>query len=114
MPFPKNNRPLAKESNENNTNSEQCKDDIACSIAKEDTLWTVFHRLKAVFEIPIEEPSSLGSGSNQLSDGAINQTGSGRTSRNGGARVHHEIRYDDSKRVVDMTEILPNLFIGDE
>ena len=48
-----------------------------------------------------------------MSDGAMNQTGSGRTSRSG-ARVHHEIRYDDSKRVVDMTEIIPNLFIGDE
>ena len=66
-----------------------------------------------MFEIPIDEPSSRGSGSNQMSDGAINQTGGGRSSRNG-ARVHHEIRYDDSKRVVDMTEILPNLFIGDE
>ena len=73
----------------------------------------MFHRLKAVFEIPIDEPSSRGSVSNQMSDGAINQPGGGRSCRNG-ARVHHEIRYDDSKRVVDMTEILPNLFIGDE
>ena len=82
------------------------------SSGKEDTLWTVFHRLKAVFEPPIEDPSSLGSGSCQMSDGASNK--SGRSSRNGGCRVHHEIIYDDSKRVVDMTEILPNLFIGDE
>ena len=24
------------------------------------------------------------------------------------------VTYDDSRRVVDMTEILPNLFVGDE
>ena len=116
IPFPENKKSHTNEINRNNTNSDQYKDDVAYSIGKEDTLWTVFHRLKTVFEIPIDESSSRGSGSNQMSDGAINQTGGGRSSRNGGgsARVHHEIRYDDSKRVVDMTEILPNLFIGDE
>ena len=51
---------------------------------KEETLWSVFHKLKAVLDAPLVE------------------------------KKMHQVTYDDSKRIVDMTEILPNLFIGDE
>ena len=112
FPFPGNEIGVINQIKRSVTNDVHSKDNGGCIIGKEDTLWTVFHRLKAVFDIPIEDPPSAGS--NQTSDGAINQPGTGRASRSVGARVHHEIRYDDSKRVVDMTEIIPNLFIGDE
>ena len=71
----------------------------------------MFHRLKAVFDVSLDESSSHGG-----IDASSNHSSSGRSSRNsfGSGRVHHDIIYDDSKRVVDMTEILPNLFIGDE
>ena len=57
---------------------------VTSSPIKEETLWSVFHKLKAVLEAPVTE------------------------------KKQHQVTYDDSKRVVDMTEILPNLFIGDE
>ena len=127
MPTPdcKGIRPVEKD-NENDTMDCQNKGDVSVSQEKEDTLWTVFHRLKAVFEPPIERvpSSSLRSVSSM---GAVerispvkqsrpgNGTRSGRNDARGATsvRVHHDIIYDDSKRVVDMTEILPNLFIGD-
>ena len=92
-------------------NSDHDKKDYGTNIGREDTLWTVFHRLKAVFDVSSDE-SSLHGGA----DASSNHSSSGRSSRNscGSGRVHHDIIYDDSKRVVDMTEILPNLFIGDE
>ena len=52
--------------------------------SKEETLWSVFHKLKGVLDAPSVEKKA------------------------------HHVTYDDSKRIVDMTEILPNLFIGDE
>ena len=82
------------------------------NIQKEDTLWTVFHRLKAVLEVPMNDTSSVEScsleGSGRHSD--KNRSGSNRVS----SRLRHDVIYDDSKRIVDMTEIRPNLFIGDE
>jgi len=112
--------------NENDTMDCQNKGDDSVGQEKEDTLWTVFHRLKAVFEPPIERVPSSSLRSVSLM-GALegispvkqskpgNGTRSGRNGARGAtsARVHHDIIYDDSKRVVDMTEILPNLFIGD-
>ena len=123
----KDDRPAEKD-NENDTMDCQNKGADSISIEKEDTLWTVFHRLKAVFEPPIERvpSSSLRSISSMGAVEGIspvkqsrpgNGTRSGRNSNSSrgvtSARVHHDIIYDDSKRVVDMTEILPNLFIGD-
>ena len=92
------------------------KNECGANVGREDTLWTVFHRLKAVFDIPLDDSSSHGGLSNNPADVISNHSNSGRSSRNsnGGGRVHHNVIYDDSKRVVDMTEILPNLFIGDE
>ena len=55
---------------------------------EEESLWPVFHKLKAVLETRPEKKAAGGSGC--------------------------QVTYDDSKRIVDMTEILPNLFIGDE
>ena len=117
--------PVEKD-NENESMDCQNKGDDSVSQEKEDTLWTVFHRLKAVFEPPIERVPSSSLRSVSLM-GAVeeispvkqpkpgNGTRSGRYGARGAtsARVHHDIIYDDSKRVVDMTEILPNLFIGD-
>ena len=85
------------------------------NIQKEDTLWTVFHRLKSVLEVPMNDTSSLESCSGWSSEGGgrhsnNNRSGSNRVS----SRLRHDVIYDDSKRVVDMTEIRPNLFIGDE
>ena len=51
---------------------------------REPTLWSTYHEIKSVLEAPVIE------------------------------KRHTNIKYDDSKRVVDMTEITPNLFIGDE
>ena len=48
------------------------------------TLWTTYHEIKAVIDVPLERKRVV------------------------------QIIYDDSNRVVDMTEIAPNLFIGDE
>ena len=90
------------------------KEDLAESVGREDTLWSSFYRLKHVLEQPTEDGNSNGSGTNQSSESSNSHTASGRSNRNGGCRVHHDIRYDDSKRIVDMSEIMPNLFIGDE
>ena len=127
IPFPgcKDIGPVETD-DENDTMDCQNKGDDSVSQEKEDTLWTVFHRLKAVFEPPIERVPSSSLRSVSLM-GAVegispvkqskpgNGTRSGRNGARGAtsARVHHDIIYDDSKRVVDMTEILPNLFIGD-
>ena len=85
------------------------------NIQKEDTLWTVFHRLKAVQEVPMNDTSSVESCSGWSFEGRgrhsdNNRSGSNRVS----SRLRHDVIYDDSKRIVDMTEICPNLFIGDE
>ena len=93
----------------NNIRIGESKDGFDPSLQKEDTLWTVFHRLKAVLETPPHDTSPVGM---NLSESGNNPRSS-RSGRHSG-RVHHEVIYDDSKRVVDMTEIQPNLFIGDE
>ena len=48
------------------------------------TLWSTYYEIKAVLDAPLIEKRAV------------------------------RVIYDDSKRIVDMTEILPNLFIGDE
>lgn len=48
------------------------------------TLWSTYYEIKAVLEAPLVEKRNVA------------------------------VIYDDSRRVVDMTEIKPNLFIGDE
>ena len=48
------------------------------------TLWSTYHEIKAVLDAPAVEKRNI------------------------------RVIYDDSRRVVDMTEIFPNLFIGDE
>ena len=85
------------------------------NIQKEDTLWTVFHRLKAVLEVSMNDTPSLEYCFGWSSEGGgrhsnNNRNGSNRVS----SRLRHDVIYDDSKRIVDMTEIRPNLFIGDE
>ena len=97
------------------------KVDTVAGIQKEETLWSVFHRLKAVLDTPPDEKSSLEKHSGHLSEinsgspcTRVRDRYGHRHSTNSGRRVHHEVIYDDSKRVVDMTEIQPNLFIGDE
>lgn len=52
----------------------------------EENLWAIYHQLKAVLDSPA----------------AVSR------------RRAHSVIFDDSGRLVDMTEILPNLFIGDE
>ena len=85
----------------------QNKGDDSVSQEKEDTLWTVFHRLKAVFEPPLDRvpSSSLRSVSlmgvvEGISPVKQSKPGNGtRSGRNGArgaisARVHHDIIYD--------------------
>jgi len=48
------------------------------------TLWSTYYEIKAVLEAPVIEKRNV------------------------------QVIYDDSRRIVDMTEITPNLFIGDE
>lgn len=48
------------------------------------TLWSTYHEIKSVLDAPVIEKRPT------------------------------NIIYDDSKRVVDLTEIKPNLYIGDE
>ena len=111
-----NNTPHESTTTSVDVSADRDKNEYGTNIGREDTLWTVFHRLKAVFDVPLDDSSSHGGAFNSSADGISNHSSSGRSSRNsnGGARIHHDIIYDDSKRVVDMTEILPNLFIGDE
>merc|ERR1711884_780779 len=62
-----------------------CPDMLDDTEHREESLWSLFHKLKAV----LENPPAV-------------------------ERKTHPVTYDDSRRVVDMTEILPNLFVGDE
>ena len=48
------------------------------------TLWSTYYEIKAVLEAPVIEKRKV------------------------------QTIYDDSRRIVDMTEIKPNLYIGDE
>ena len=96
--------------------SGESKEDNGANIQKEETLWSVFHRLKAVLETPLDDTSPRKTRSGYSSESSKHASSSGSRcgrSGGGGGRVHHEVIYDDSKRVVDMTEIQPNLFIGD-
>ena len=103
------NHELSTNDSFNIISSADSKEDVVTSIQKEETLWSVFHRLKAVIETPLMDTSPTKTRSGHLSESGNNPRRCGRSA----GRVHHEVIYDDSKRVVDMTEIQPNLFIGD-